>query len=56
MMREFGLTDLDHVADHIITQSREAMLAAIRALPAGVYEKTACASMAMSARSTWSAG
>ncbi len=40
MMREFGLTDLDHVAEHIITQSREAMLAAIRALPAGVYENS----------------
>ncbi len=38
MMAEFGLEDLDAVAAHILTASKDAMLAEIRALPAGRYE------------------
>ncbi len=38
MMAEFGLEDLDAVAAQILTASQEAMLAEIRALPAGRYE------------------
>ncbi len=37
MMGEFGLDDIDALADHIIDNSRTAMMAAIDALPAGTY-------------------
>lgn len=36
-MREFGLTDMEDVSEHIIETSRTSMLEAIRALPAGDY-------------------
>ena len=35
---EFGLDTLDGIAEHIVQTSRQAMLAAIRALPRGRYE------------------
>jgi N-methylhydantoinase B len=38
MMEEFGLEDLDGLAEHILDRSRAAALARIRALPEGVYE------------------
>jgi N-methylhydantoinase B len=37
MMQEFGLTELDELADYIIDTSREAVLAKIRALPHGTW-------------------
>jgi N-methylhydantoinase B len=37
MMQEFGLDDLDDLAEHIIDQSREAVLERVRALPKGTY-------------------
>ncbi len=37
-MQEFGLADLDDMADYIIENSHAAMLAEIRELPQGVYE------------------
>ncbi len=37
MLDEFGLEDLDEVGGHILHKSREAMLEAVRALPAGIY-------------------
>lgn len=40
MMDEFGLESLDNLAEMIITSSREAVLAAIRDLPAGTYENS----------------
>ncbi|MBW4707009.1 hydantoinase B/oxoprolinase family protein [Roseobacter sp. YSTF-M11] len=40
MMREFGLTDLDTLADYIIDTSRAGTLAAIAELPAGTYRNT----------------
>lgn len=40
MMEEFGLAELDGLAEHILDRSRSALLARIRALPAGVYEST----------------
>lgn len=38
MMREFGLTGLEQLADHILERSKAAILARIRALPRGTYE------------------
>ncbi len=40
MMTEFGLDTLDEIAERIISQSREAMLAAIRKLPYGTYRNS----------------
>jgi N-methylhydantoinase B len=40
MMEEFRLSSLDDLAEHIVGQSRDAMLAAIRAVPAGRYRHT----------------
>ncbi|MHA6692492.1 hydantoinase B/oxoprolinase family protein [Devosia sp. A449] len=37
MMDEFEITELDELADHIITTSREAVLTNIRALPFGTW-------------------
>ncbi len=37
MLEEFGLDDIEEIGDYIIDQSRQAILAAIRALPDGVY-------------------
>jgi N-methylhydantoinase B len=37
MMDEFAIERLDRLGDHILERSRAAILAAIRALPAGVY-------------------
>ena len=37
MMSEFGLTEIDALADHVIDSSREAMIEAIRAVPNGRY-------------------
>ncbi len=39
-MKEFGLDDLDEVADAIIDRSRESMLEQIRDLPQGVYDNS----------------
>ncbi|MCB1745277.1 MAG: hydantoinase B/oxoprolinase family protein, partial [Gammaproteobacteria bacterium] len=39
-MREFGLSDLDEVAAHVIGKSRQAMLAEIGKLPAGTYRNS----------------
>ena len=38
LMDEFDLDSLDEIGEHIITTSRDGMLAEIRALPKGVYE------------------
>lgn len=38
MMDEFGLEDLETLADFVIERSREAMIREIRKLPQGVYE------------------
>ena len=35
MLREFGLDDLDELAEHIVGQSRAAVLERVRALPRG---------------------
>jgi len=40
VMEEFGLDDLEGLAEHILERSRTALLARIRALPEGVYEST----------------
>lgn len=37
MMSEFGLDDLDDLAEHIVAQSRAAVLERVRALPKGTY-------------------
>ncbi|MDX2203381.1 MAG: hydantoinase B/oxoprolinase family protein [Hyphomicrobiaceae bacterium] len=37
MVDEFGLEDLDELSHHILTRSREAVLAEIRALPKGTW-------------------
>jgi N-methylhydantoinase B len=37
MMDEFGIDDLSELADHVLTTSREAVLANIRALPFGTW-------------------
>ena len=39
LMEEFGLSDLNDIADYIIETSRSAMLTEIRTLPKGVYEQ-----------------
>lgn len=38
MMEEFGLTDLDHLAEHIVTRSRAGVLAEIAKLPKGTWK------------------
>ncbi len=40
MMAEFGLDDLDELAEHIIENSRAAVVSRIAELPAGVYRNT----------------
>lgn len=40
MMDEYGLDDLDDLGDHILTASRNAMLAAVRELPEGTWTST----------------
>lgn len=40
MMREFTLTALDDLAEHILTQSRTATMQAISAVPDGTYDHT----------------
>ena len=40
MMDEFGLDDLDQLAEHIIARSREAVLAEIAKLPKGTWSNT----------------
>jgi N-methylhydantoinase B len=40
MMREFSLDDLDHLAEHICTRSREAVLAEIARLPKGRWSNS----------------
>ena len=40
MMEEFGIDDLDALADHIIDTSRRGTLAAIADLPKGVFQST----------------
>jgi N-methylhydantoinase B len=40
MMAEFGLEDLDTLAEHIITHSRDAVLAEIAKLPRGTWHNT----------------
>lgn len=40
MMDEFGLDDVDALADHIIDTSREAVLTRIRGLPQGTWHST----------------
>ena len=37
MMSEFGLTEIDALADHVVDSSRKAMIEAIRAVPNGRY-------------------
>ena len=37
MMREFGLADLDALAEHVLTRSREAVLREVAALPKGSW-------------------
>ena len=38
MMREFGMTRIDDLAEHILTNSRTAMIEAIRKVPNGTYD------------------
>jgi N-methylhydantoinase B len=40
MMREFELASLDGIAEHVVSQSRAAMLAEIRKLPFGTYRNS----------------
>jgi N-methylhydantoinase B/oxoprolinase/acetone carboxylase alpha subunit len=40
MMDEFGLEELDALADHILTRTREASLEAIRRLPCGTWHNS----------------
>ena len=40
MMDEYGLDDLDELATHVLGASRDAMLAAVRALPRGSWTST----------------
>ncbi|MFM7065142.1 MAG: hydantoinase B/oxoprolinase family protein, partial [Actinomycetes bacterium] len=40
MMDEYGLDDLDELAAHVLGASRDAMLAAVRALPRGSWTST----------------
>ena len=40
MMEEYGMADLDELADHIITSSHRAMLDAIGELPSGTWHST----------------
>ncbi len=40
MMDEYGMADLDELAEHIITSSRQAMLDAIGELPEGTWNST----------------
>lgn len=38
MMREFGMTTIDNLAQHILTNSRNAMIEAIKQVPEGTYD------------------
>ena len=38
MMSEFGLSEIDELADHIVRTSRDAMIRAVQAVPNGSYE------------------
>jgi len=40
MMDEFGVSELDEIADHIIDASREGVLAKVRALPKGTWRSS----------------